>query len=191
MSTTEAVRVGIRDLPRGKPFTSAHFLKHGARGSVDRALSRLVREGYIQRVSRGVFVRPRTSRFVGTVLPDVLEVIEAIVCRTGETVQIHGAEAARRLRLSTQVPTAPVFLTSASSRAIRVGNITVKMIHTSSRRRDDRPCPVCPLVSGQRQRDSRDGRRDQVRAEPDGIREAEIGRYAGVDDNGTSSLRSQ
>ena len=135
MSTTEAIRAGIRDLPRGKPFTSAHFLKHGARGSVDRALSRLVREGYIQRVSRGVFVRPRTSRFVGTVLPDVLEVVEAIACRTGETVQIHGAEAARRLRLSTQVPTAPVFLTSASSRAIRVGNITVKMIHTSNRRR--------------------------------------------------------
>ena len=135
VSTTEAIRAGIRDLPRGKPFTSAHFLKHGARGSVDRALSRLVREGYIQRVSRGVFVRPRTSRFVGTVRPDVLEVVEAIACRTGETVQIHGAEAARRLRLSTQVPTAPVFLTSASSRAIRVGNITVKMIHTSNRRR--------------------------------------------------------
>ena len=137
MSTTEAIRAGIRDLPRGKPFTSAHFLKHGARGSVDRALSRYTRSriGYIQRVSRGVFVRPRTSRFVGTVLPDVLEVVEAIAGRTGETVQIHGAEAARRLRLSTQVPTAPVFLTSASSRAIRVGNITVKMIHTSNRRR--------------------------------------------------------
>ena len=134
MSTTQAIRAGMRELPRGKPFTSAHFLKHGARGSVDRALSRLVREGLIQRVSRGVFVRPRTSRFVGTVLPDVLEVVEAIVRRTGETAQVHGAEATRRLRLSTQVPTAPVFHTSASSRTIRIGNITVTMIHTSNRR---------------------------------------------------------
>ena len=112
MSTTRAIRAAIRELPKGKPFTSAHFLKHGPRGSVDRALSRLVREGQIQRVSRGVLVRPRTSRFVGTVLPDVLEVVEAIARSTGETVQIHGAEAARRLRLGTQVPTAPVFLTS-------------------------------------------------------------------------------
>ena len=112
MSTTRAIRAAIRELPKGKPFTSAHFLKHGPRGSVDRALSRLVREGQTQRVSRGVFVRPKTSRFVGTVLPNVLQVVEAIARGTGETVQIHGAEAARRLRLSTQVPTAPAFLTS-------------------------------------------------------------------------------
>ena len=135
MSTTQAVRDGIRELPRGKPFTSARFLKHGARGTVDRALSRLVREGQIQRVSRGVFVCPRTSRFVGTVLPDVLEVVEAIAHSNGETVQVHGAEAARRLRLSIQMPTAPVFHTSASSRTIRIGNITVSIIHTSNRRR--------------------------------------------------------
>ena len=48
----------------------------------------------------------------------------------------------------------------------------------------------CGEGSGQRQRDSRDGRHDQVGPEPDGIREAEIGRYAGVDDNGTSAARS-
>ena len=83
----------------------------------------------------GVFVRPRTSRFVGTVLPDVLEVVEAIARSNGETVQIHGAEAVRRFRLSTQVPTAPVFHTSASSRTIRIGSISVRMVHTSNRRR--------------------------------------------------------
>ena len=33
----------------------------------------------------------------------------------GETVQIHGADPARRLRLSTQVPMAPVFHTSTST----------------------------------------------------------------------------
>ena len=44
-------------------------------------------------------------------------------------------KAVRRFRLSTQVPTAPVFHTSASSRTIRVGGITVRMVHTSSRRR--------------------------------------------------------
>ena len=135
MSTAQAIRHDIRELPTGKPVTNAHFLKHGASGTVNRTLSRLVREGQIQRVSRGVFVRPRTSRFVGSVLPDVLEVVEAIARSSGETVQVHGAEAARRLRLTNQVPTAPVFHTSASSRTIRIGSITVKMIHTSNHRR--------------------------------------------------------
>ena len=135
MSTAQAIRSGIRKLPRGKPFTSSRFLKYGSYGAVDRALSRLVRRGEILRVARGVFVRPKTSRFVGTVLPDVLDVIEAIAHRNGETIQVHGAEAARRFKLSTQVPTSPVFYTSGSSRVMRIGNFSVRMVHTSSRRR--------------------------------------------------------
>ena len=135
MPTARAIRAGIRKLPKGKPFTSERFLKHGSHSAVDRTLSRLVERGEIQRLARGVFVRPRTSRFVGTVLPDVLEVVEAIARNNGETVQVHGAEAVRRFRLSTQVPTEPVFYTSASSRAIRITKITVRMVHTSNRQR--------------------------------------------------------
>ena len=135
MSTARTIRTCIRKLPKGKPFTSARFLEHGSRGTVDRTLSRLAARGEIQRLARGVFVRPRTNRFVGTVLPDILEVVEAIARSNGETVQIHGAEAARRLKLSTQVPTAPVFHTNASSRTIRIANVAVRMVHTSNRRR--------------------------------------------------------
>lgn len=135
MSTAQAIRRGIRKLPRGKPFTRARFLKHGSPGAVDRALSRLVDEGEISRVARGVFVVPKTSRFVGVVQPDVLEVVETIARRNGETIQVHGAEAARRFKLSTQVPMSPVFYTSGSSRVMRVGKFSVRMVHTSSRRR--------------------------------------------------------
>ena len=135
MSTMEAIRSRIRSLPTGKPFTTSRFANCGPRGAVDRALSRIVHEGDIERLSRGVFVRPRKNRFVGKVVPGISDVVQAIAKHNGETVQIHGAEAARRFGLSTQVPSAPVFHTSASSRLIRIGNITVKMIHTSNRRR--------------------------------------------------------
>ena len=135
MSTTETIRTRIRSLPKGKPFTASRFANCGPRGAVDRALSRIVHEGEVQRLSRGVFVRPRKSRFVGNVIPGIFEVIQTIARDNGETVQIHGAEAAQRLGLSTQVPTVPVFHTSASSRSIRISNITVRMIHTSNRRR--------------------------------------------------------
>ena len=135
MSTAETIRTDIRKLPRGRPFTTSRFAARGPRGAVDRALSRIVREGKIERLSRGVFVRPRKSRFVGSVLPGVADVVRVIARDNGETVQIHGAEAARRFGLSTQAPTTPVFHTSASSRPIRIGNTTVRMIHTSNRRR--------------------------------------------------------
>ena len=135
MSVAEAIRTDIRKLPKGRPFTTSRFAGHGSRGAVDRALSRIVEEGGIERLSRGVFVRPMKSRFVGPVLPGVAEVVRAIARDNGETIQVHGAEAARRLGLSTQAPMTPVFHTSASSRSIRIGNTTVRMVHTSNRRR--------------------------------------------------------
>ena len=135
MFTAEAIRSNIAKLPRGRPFTTSRFAAQGSRGAVDRALSRMVRQGEIERLSRGVFVRHRTSRFVGAVIPGIAEVVRTIARDNGETVQVHGAEAARRFGLSTQAPTTPVFHTSASSRAIRIGNTTVRMIHTSNRRR--------------------------------------------------------
>ena len=135
MSTAKAVRAAIRKLPRGRPFSGARFLGHGTRGAVDRTLSRLAADGEIQRLAHGVFVRPRINRFVGSVMPGIHEVVEEIARNNGETLQIHGAEAARRFRLSTQVPTAPVFHTSGSTRTIRVAGVAVRMVHTANRRR--------------------------------------------------------
>ncbi len=135
MSTAKAVRAAIRKLPRGRPFTGARFLQHGTRGAVDRTLSRLAAEGEIRRLAQGVFVRPRTSRLVGAVMPELREIVETIARNNGETLQIHGAEAARRFRLTTQVPTAPVFHTSGSTRTIRVAGTAVRLVHTANRRR--------------------------------------------------------
>jgi len=134
MNTAKSIRTNLRKLPKGKPFTNSRFLKYGSRGAVDRALSRLVAEGTIKRVAQGVFVRPKKNRFVGDVMPDVSEVIKTIAKSNHETLQVHGAEAARRFKLSTQMPIVTVFHTSASSRSIKIGKNTVKMIHTSNQR---------------------------------------------------------
>lgn len=122
-------------MPRGEPFSNNRFLKLGARSAVDKAISRLVDKGVIERVVRGVFVRPKKSRFVGNVMPEVSRVIEVIAESHGETIQVHGAEAARRFKITTQVPTKPVYYTSGPSREIRIGNLTVKLMHTSSHRK--------------------------------------------------------
>ena len=135
MSTTEAIRTRIQRLSKGKPFTSSRFLKLGSRAAVDKTLSRLVEEGEIERLARGVFVRLKKSRFIGTVMPEVSEVVEVIAKSHGETIQVHGAEAARRFKLSTQMPTSPVFYTSGPGRSLHIGNITVKLMHTTSHRR--------------------------------------------------------
>ncbi len=135
MSVAESIKQRVLKMQRGEPFTNTRFLELGTRSAVDKALSRLVEEGVIQRIARGVFVRPKKSRFIGSVMPEVSRVIEVIAKDHGETVQIHGAEAARRFKLSTQMPTIPVYYTSGSSREVRIGNLKVKLIHTASPRK--------------------------------------------------------
>lgn len=135
MSITEEIRSKVRRAHLGEPFTNERFLKLGSRPAVDKAMSRLVLEGAIKRVSRGVFVRPKTSPFIGQVMPDVNQVVETIAKSHGEVIQVHGSVAASRFKISTQVPTKPVYYTSGSTREISVGHLKVKLMHTSSRRK--------------------------------------------------------
>ena len=132
--TADLIRARIEAMPLGEPFTPMAFLACGTRAAVDQTLSRLVRAGVIERVSRGVFVRPEQSSFVGKVMPEPLKVAETVAKATGAVVQIHGAEAARRLGLTTQVPTQPVFVTSGASKRIRVGKMEIRLQHVCSRK---------------------------------------------------------
>ncbi len=60
--------------------------------------------------------------------------MEVITKANGETIQIHGAEAVRRLGLSTQMQVLPTFYTSGSTREIKVGNAVVRLRHVSKDR---------------------------------------------------------
>ncbi|MBK7956432.1 MAG: type IV toxin-antitoxin system AbiEi family antitoxin domain-containing protein [Candidatus Accumulibacter sp.] len=132
--TAELIRQRIEGMPSGEPFTPTDLLACGTRASVDQTLSRLVNAGIIERVTRGVFVRPEVSRFVGRISPSPLQVAETIAKTTGSIVQVHGAEAARRLELTTQVPTQPVFSTSGPSKRIRVGKMEIRLQHVCQRK---------------------------------------------------------
>ena len=59
MSAMQQVRELIEAKLLGEPFGTTEFLNFGGRAAVDTALSRLVKDGEIKRVSRGVFVRPK------------------------------------------------------------------------------------------------------------------------------------
>lgn len=141
INTAAQIRKRIEAMPEGEPFTPAAFLECGTRASVDQTLSRLVKAGVIERVTRGVFVRPEVSRFVGKVMPEPLKVAETVARATGAVVQVDGAEAARRLELSTQVPAQAVFVTSGPSKRIRVGNMEIRLQHVCQRKLalSDRP----------------------------------------------------
>ncbi len=132
--TASHIRRAIEAMAPGEPFTSSAFLPHGTRAAVDHALSRFVRLGLVARVARGVFVRPKVSKYVGPVLPSPEVVARVVAGRLGAKVQLSGAEAAAEMHLSTQRPVTPVFHTSGPTRRFRMGAVEVTLKHVSPRR---------------------------------------------------------
>ena len=130
-SVMEAVRKRISRWRRGAPFSTSEFLGVGSRVAVHQALSRLTRAGKIERLARGIFVKPKRSVVLGNLTVPAVKVVEAAVRSSHGRLQISGAEAANRLGLCTQVPGQAVYLTDGPSRVIRVGRQEIFLRHRS------------------------------------------------------------
>ncbi len=135
MSTVfQKIREQIKRTPEGKPFHASSLRHLGLADNVRQILSRMVKNNEIARVSRGIFVRPKQISHVGEIMPSTQEIAETVANLTGETIAIHGAEAARRLSLTTQTPVRPIFYTSGNSRQIKSKNLTITLKHISHKK---------------------------------------------------------
>jgi hypothetical protein len=130
----ECIKEKISHLPVGEPFSSKLLACYGTRAALDQNLSRLVRSGEVMRVTRGVYVCPKQSKYVGAVVPEPLKIAQAKLAGEHETLQVSGAEAARQFGLTTQVPTTPVFYSSGANRRFQVGKLRVQVKRVSTRK---------------------------------------------------------
>src|SRR5574343_1711294 len=103
MSTAQAIRERIAAQSAGEPFTPALFAGLGSRASIDQTLMRLTKEGAIDRLARGLYTVPQTSRFGLKAMPSPQMVAQTLAATEGASIEVHGAEAARRFGFSTQV----------------------------------------------------------------------------------------
>ena len=134
MSTSQAIRSRIAVQPAGEPFTPALFAGLGSRAAIDQTLMRLTQAGNIQRLGHGLYSVPKLGRFGIQVMPAPEAVAKTLAASEGATVDVHGAEAARRFGLSTQMPTQATFYTTGSSRTVRLGKLVIKLQHVAPRK---------------------------------------------------------
>lgn len=125
---TDQIIAHIDGLPAGTPLAAKGLLHLGKRAALDQALSRLVERGQLVRASRGLYMRPVSSRF-GNRGPSVEEALAAVANQRGEVIAPSGAAAANALGLTTQVPVRTVYLTSGRSRTLSLGNQQVELRH--------------------------------------------------------------
>lgn len=123
-SALERLRAFLeQDLPQGQPFTPRHLSHLGTPAEMHRALKTLTEHGPLRRVCRGVYVRPLCSPWVGEVTPGPWKIAEALT--HGHRLSVNGAEACVALRLSTQCPVRPLYLTDGPGHTVTVNRLRV------------------------------------------------------------------
>ena len=131
---------------KGQPVPVRDFHGLGSGPAVRKALSRLVRQGAIRRVRRGLYELPRTGKLLNQPLvasPD--ELVRAWARKNGLRVVPSGAYAANLLGLSTQVPARIVYYTNGRTRTLKLGPYTVRLLNRGPKTMDVRG-RVAPLV---------------------------------------------
>ncbi len=130
-SVESKIRKSISRKKRGELLFPDDFRGVGTSEAIRLALHRIEKEGFIQRVAQGIYVRPKTSKYVGEVLPTAEEIAMAIAKRDKIRLVPTGVYALSALGLSTQVPMRLVFLTDGAPREIKLGKRSIKLKKTT------------------------------------------------------------
>lgn len=133
VSIEELILRKIRKAKRGSLFFPEYFSAFGSAGTVGKSLFRLVQMGELYRVATGIYVRPEKDEVLGTVLPGIEEIAEAIRKRDKARIVPTGSYALYKLGLTTQVPMNVVYYTDSTARKIKVGKQTITFKRASAR----------------------------------------------------------
>ncbi|MDP8215110.1 MAG: DUF6088 family protein [Candidatus Euphemobacter frigidus] len=122
---------------KGEAVPVRDLLDLGTRGAVAQALSRLVRQGEIHRVGRGLYEIPLMGRLLNEPMiqsPD--ELVKVWARKNGLRVIPSGAYAANMLGLTTQVPAKITYYTNGRTRTVTIGPYSIKLLNRGPKTMD-------------------------------------------------------
>ena len=134
MNELELIEKTIKKIPRGKIFFAESIYAKYPIKIVQRVLLKLVKNNEISTLCRGIYFRPKESRFFpgSPISPRVEEIIRAVSKKTGEIISVHGAVALNQIGLSTQVPMRAIYYTTGRSRHIKINEKNrIKLVHVN------------------------------------------------------------
>ncbi len=113
-------------------FSQKDFLAIAKRNALEQAFFRLLKEGKIRRIGRGLYDVPRYSDLLKMVLsPSSDQIARAVARKHGWRIQPTGAGAANMLNLSTQVPMKIVYLSDGPTKSMDFGGRTIRFKNTA------------------------------------------------------------
>ncbi len=122
----------LQESPEHSIFFLGDFAEYGSVETIRKILLQARIQGLITHLSHGIYLKPTHSRF-GEVPPPMEAVAKEIAERDHVEIMPTGSTAANILGLSTQVPMVVSFLTTGSSRTIKIGKRAIKFKHAAPR----------------------------------------------------------
>lgn len=118
------VRKRIMSLEKGAIFFPSDFEDIATPEAVRQMLSRMVRQGEIMRVSRGIYCIPRSNKALGLdcILPSTEDIAQRLAERDMVKIIPTGDHALNQLGLSSQIPANAVYITNGARKKIRLNN---------------------------------------------------------------------
>lgn len=107
-------------------FSQKDFMGISSRNALEQAFFRLLKEGRIRRIGRGLYDIPRYSEMLKMVLsPSADQIAKAIARKHGWRILPTGAHAANMLNLSTQVPMKIAYQSDGPTKNMEFGKRTI------------------------------------------------------------------
>lgn len=134
MSIIEDIKNRIIDLDDGEIIMTSDFADLSSITTIRKCLGRCVDEGMIRRVFDGVYEKPRYSKLLNEFMPTNPEKVAYALARNYHwTIAPCGDIALNKLGLTTQVPTAWIYVSDGPYRDFEWGNIKLRFKHKANR----------------------------------------------------------
>jgi len=133
-STHNEILNKIKHTKPGKILFPTDFRGSGSEAAIKMSLSRLVKEGKVDRLAHGIYLIPKHHGTMGKLHPPLEEIAKAIAERERVRIRPAGAYALNKLGLSTQIPTRLVYITDGQQRLITIGRGGIKFKPTTPKK---------------------------------------------------------
>jgi len=130
----EQVKKRIQDANDGSVFIPSDFFDIAEAVKINMCLDRLEETGELQRVMRGIYVKPRYSALLNKNIPPRSDDIAKAIARNyGWTIVPCGDTALNMLGLSTQVPAVWLYVSDGPYKTYEAAGMMLKFKHTDNK----------------------------------------------------------
>jgi hypothetical protein len=118
----------------GEVIFPSDFRGTGTDDAIRKALSRLTKDGQLNRLAHGIYYIPKNDPVLGDLRPGADDVVKMLAKKEKIRVKPAGAYALHQLGLTTQVPTRLVYITDGHSRKFRLGRMYIVLKSTTPKK---------------------------------------------------------